>query len=178
MCEQGYHLVQHCSATHPTKCALCNHGLYTEFWNFVANCLICDTCADNQVISHQCSPSQNTKCVCKEGYFWNRYFCQRHKMCGSGYGVKTKGTPYEDTECELCQRGFYAAGKPGHATLQQYTDCKTNGLITVLKGKTWHDAICASCDNVHKGDPKKSYILNRLHYILPKYVYVCLCVSS
>ena len=89
----------------------------------------------------------------------------------------SSGTPYEDTECELCQSGFYAAGKPGHATCQQYTDCEKNGLITVLKGKIWHDAICASCDNVHKGDPKKSYILNRLHYISPKYVYVCLCVS-
>ena len=65
-----------------------------------------------------------------------------------------------------------AAGKSGHATCQQNTDCKTNGLITVLKGTTWYGAICASCDNVHKGDAKKSFILNRFHYILPKYICV------
>ncbi|KAL2080188.1 hypothetical protein ACEWY4_023981 [Coilia grayii] len=151
-CEPGYHLVEHCTATHPTRCALCEKGLYTECWNYVTECLICDNCYENQDISRQCSPSENTKCVCKKGYFWNRFYCKRHNVCSSGYGVKSKGTPYEDTECELCPTGFYAAGSP--ATCEKHTDCETQGKITVLKGTTWHNAFCASCECINEESSK------------------------
>lgn len=101
-CKPGYHLVEHCTTTHPTKCALCEDGLYTACWNYVNECLMCDTCYENQVISQPCSPSQNTKCVCQDGYFWNRYYCKRHKVCSSGYGVKRKGKVKDmGTSCDV-----------------------------------------------------------------------------
>ncbi|XP_076157111.1 tumor necrosis factor receptor superfamily member 11B-like [Alosa pseudoharengus] len=149
-CEPGYRLLDHCTATQPTKCMQCQNGLYTECWNYVPDCLICDTCYENQVISQPCSPFQNTKCACKEGYFWNTYYCKRHKMCPSGHGVKTKGTSYEDTECVLCPSGSYAVGKLGHATCEVHTKCELKGCKTILKGTIWHDNICVCCDSIHE----------------------------
>ncbi|XP_063042247.1 tumor necrosis factor receptor superfamily member 11B-like [Engraulis encrasicolus] len=148
-CRPGYYLREHCTATQPSKCALCEKGLYTECWNYVSECLICDGCYENQDISRPCSPRQNTKCVCKKGYFWSTFYCKRHTVCPSGYGVKTAGTHEKDTECELCPAGFYAAGHP--ATCQKHTACEALTKITVLKGASWHNAFCASCENVVEG---------------------------
>lgn len=56
------------------------------------------------------------------------------------------GTPYEDTECVPCGSGYYAAGNREQTTCKEHTNCELNGEKTVLKGTTWHDNICSSCD--------------------------------
>ncbi|XP_030645103.1 tumor necrosis factor receptor superfamily member 6B [Chanos chanos] len=147
-CPPGYRLVSHCTATEQTQCALCPDGLYTECWNYVRNCLLCDVCSSNQVIRHPCTHSHNTVCECDKGYYWHEFFCKRHSVCAQGYAVKTKGTPVRDTECEVCPRGQYASGRAGQAVCVPHTDCKSSGQRLLLRGTSWHDNICATCSDV------------------------------
>ncbi|KAK1789430.1 hypothetical protein P4O66_015359, partial [Electrophorus voltai] len=137
-CAPGYHLRAHCTETRQTECRPCSAGFFTEFWNYIPECLPCDSCFDHQVVKQQCTHFHNQVCECKEGYFWNFHFCKKHTVCGAGYGVKSKGTPYADTECELCADEHYAAGAPGNTVCTPHKACQPEERL-LLHGSCWHD---------------------------------------
>ncbi|KAL0962323.1 hypothetical protein UPYG_G00338630 [Umbra pygmaea] len=146
-CPPGTYLRASCSATQKTDCAKCPAGSFTEVWNYISKCLRCSMCAENQVVKEECSSSKNCKCECKSGYYFNQKLdtCIKHKECPIGYGVKTTGTPERDTECEQCQSGFYSDVGSAKTTCIAHTQCDDGGFHLVLKGKVWHDTLCASC---------------------------------
>ncbi|XP_029587684.1 tumor necrosis factor receptor superfamily member 6B isoform X2 [Salmo trutta] len=153
-CPPGTYLRAPCSATRKSDCAKCPKGAYTEFWNHISMCLRCSMCAENQVVKQECSPFNNCECECKEGYYFNKRYeaCIKHKECPPGYGANTTGTPQQDTECVQCQPGFYSNVSSAKAICVAHSNCEAGGLRVVLKGRGWHDTLCASCDDLKTRD--------------------------
>ncbi|XP_030639101.1 tumor necrosis factor receptor superfamily member 11B-like [Chanos chanos] len=147
-CPPGTHMSYHCNRTSPTVCSPCPKNHFTQYSNYLSKCLYCSTfCVDNQIIKEECSPKSNRVCDCKEGYYWRADFCVKHSECPTGFGVKEKGTVHKNTECERCPRGTYSDSLSLDPCVN-HTDCASAGLIVALKGTSWHDNICASCDDL------------------------------
>ncbi|KAM9497202.1 uncharacterized protein Hap1MRO34_003370 isoform 2-T2 [Clarias gariepinus] len=110
-CPPGFRLQAHCTETEPTQCAACDAGYYTQYWNYVYDCLPCNWCSGDEVVMQECTRSSNRVCGCKAGFYRDSYFCKPHTVCEKGYEVKEMGTPDRDMVCKPCIEGFYSAGK-------------------------------------------------------------------
>ncbi|XP_043088995.1 tumor necrosis factor receptor superfamily member 11B-like [Puntigrus tetrazona] len=143
-CPPGTRLREHCTRSRPTVCARCGAGLFTEFWNYIPDCLRCDACSDHQRVVRPCNGSVNTVCECEAGFFWDQHFCRKHSACKPGHGVKAPGTPHRDTVCELCADGHYADVTQTQAVCVIHSSCKTDEQL-LLPGSRWHSNVCASC---------------------------------
>ncbi|XP_051520061.1 tumor necrosis factor receptor superfamily member 6B-like [Myxocyprinus asiaticus] len=146
-CPPGFRLRAHCTRSRPTECVPCGADLYTEFWNYIPNCLRCDSCTDHQRVVRACNGTVNTLCECEVGFYWNQYFCKRHTVCKPGHGVKTSGTPHTDMVCELCADGQFADIMQEHAACVTHSTCGSDEQL-VLPGSRWHDNVCATCDHI------------------------------
>lgn len=146
-CPPGAYQRSHCTETRPTDCRQCRDGFYTEFWNYIPECLPCDPCEPNQEEIRPCTRSHNRMCQCRSGYYWLSHYCKKHTACSLGEGIKTDGTPHRDTECELCTNGHYAAGPEGSKRCTRHTACKGQEKL-VINGTSWHDNVCVTCDNI------------------------------
>ncbi|XP_051526728.1 tumor necrosis factor receptor superfamily member 11B-like [Myxocyprinus asiaticus] len=147
LCPPGFRLSAHCTRSRQTECVPCGADLYTEFWNFIPNCLLCDACTDNQRLVRACNGTVNALCECEVGFYWNQYFCKRHTVCKPGHGVKSSGTQHTDTVCELCSDGQFADITQAHAACVTHSTCGSDEHL-VLPGSTWHDNVCATCDQI------------------------------
>ncbi|XP_047015919.1 tumor necrosis factor receptor superfamily member 6B [Ictalurus punctatus] len=143
-CPPGSHLQKHCTDTQRTVCRPCDAGFYTEFSNYIYDCLPCDWCSSDQTEAKKCTSSSNRVCQCKEGFYWNSHFCQQHTVCQKGYGVKVKGTPHTDTECERCTAGYYAAE---NTPCVPHTPCKSEEKL-LFSGTSSVDNVCVSCNSI------------------------------
>ncbi|XP_028842398.1 tumor necrosis factor receptor superfamily member 11B-like isoform X2 [Denticeps clupeoides] len=152
-CPPGHFVMAHCTAGMPTLCKPCPPNYFTEFWNYLPKCLFCSTfCDQNQVVKKECTAVNNRVCECKGGYFLDMDFCIRHKKCAPGQGIKRRGTPYADTECEGCPDGTFSSESYQTDACAKHTDCKSQGLRLALNGTSWHDNLCTSCEeNGSKG---------------------------
>ncbi|KTF71179.1 hypothetical protein cypCar_00048852 [Cyprinus carpio] len=146
-CPPGTRLGAHCTSSRETDCLPCGPGLFTEFWNYIPDCLRCDACSDHQQVVRPCNGTVNTVCGCEAGFYWDQHFCRRHSECKPGHGVKASGTPHRDTVCELCAGGHFADVRKTHAACVTHSACKT-GEQLVLPGSRWHDNVCATCDQL------------------------------
>ncbi len=90
-CPPGTRLRAHCTRSRQTKCAPCGAGLFTEFWNYIPDCLRCVACSDHQRVVQPCNATVDTVCECEEGFFWDQHFCRKHNVCKPGHGVKAPG---------------------------------------------------------------------------------------
>uniref|UniRef100_A0A672LER7 Tumor necrosis factor receptor superfamily, member 11b n=1 Tax=Sinocyclocheilus grahami TaxID=75366 RepID=A0A672LER7_SINGR len=90
-CPPGTRLGSHCTSSRETDCVACGPGLFTEFWNYIPNCLRCGACSDHQRVVRPCNGTLNTVCECEAGFFWDQHFCRRHSECKPGHGVKASG---------------------------------------------------------------------------------------
>ncbi|XP_036431406.1 tumor necrosis factor receptor superfamily member 11B-like [Colossoma macropomum] len=133
-CPPGTHLRVNCTDICHTECRPCSTGFYTDFWNYIPECLPCDLCALNQEETQPCTPSQNRVCQCKEGYRLSD-FCKKHTVCPAGHGIKNKETSYKDTECS--GHGVDGAGGSTQCTPQ-----------TALHVDDWHDNVCVTCNSI------------------------------
>ncbi|XP_010866882.1 tumor necrosis factor receptor superfamily member 11B [Esox lucius] len=165
-CPPGTYLRAPCSSSQKSDCAKCPDGSFTELWNSITKCLRCSMCDVNQVVTKECSSSNNCQCECKEGYFFNKKYdaCVKHKECMPGYGVNVTGTPHRDTQCALCQPGFYSDGFSAKDLCVAHRKCEDDGFRVVLKGREWHDTLCASCQDLKTRDGAEY-----LHEILPTF---------
>ncbi|XP_062847658.1 tumor necrosis factor receptor superfamily member 11B-like [Trichomycterus rosablanca] len=144
LCPPGTHMYEPCTDTEETKCAPCPKNHFTEFWNYLPKCLYCSNfCTDKLMVEQECSATQNRVCRCKEGYYWQHYFCSKHTQCMPGFGAKIIGDAHRDTQCEVCPSGTFSAHTSSSAQCLNHTDC--GKLLITLPGRTWHDNICVSC---------------------------------
>ncbi|XP_077096601.1 tumor necrosis factor receptor superfamily member 11B-like [Siphateles boraxobius] len=145
-CAPGFRMRAHCTRSHRTECVPCGPGLFTEFWNYIPDCLLCDACSDHQRVARPCNGTVNTVCECEPGFYWDQHFCKRHTGCKAGHGVKAAGTPHRDTVCEVCADGWFANMTQAHAVCEPHRTCDAEHRL--LPGSRWHDSVCATCQQL------------------------------
>ncbi|XP_031422733.1 tumor necrosis factor receptor superfamily member 6B [Clupea harengus] len=169
-CPPGMYVGTHCSRHIPTRCLPCGKSQYTEFWNYIEECLVCDyACSEVQEEVNACNATHNRVCRCKEGYFSTLDFCLRSTVCPPGEGVETAGTRERDVECAQCERGFFSKVSSSTARCQTHSVCADNQ--TVIPGNDIHNTFCSSCkaNSTHTQDIKVCnqemvrFVLDRLH---------------
>ncbi|KFO77523.1 Tumor necrosis factor receptor superfamily member 6B, partial [Cuculus canorus] len=144
-CPPGTCVAQHCTRDRQTVCQPCPDLHYTQYWNYLEKCRYCNTiCEEKQVEVQQCNSTHNRVCQCQEGYYSEMEFCIKHSECPPGYGVEKLGTPFENTKCRACPRGFFSSSNSTKAC-QPHQDCQKQGKVTNVPGNQYHDTLCTSC---------------------------------
>ncbi|KFQ41998.1 Tumor necrosis factor receptor superfamily member 10C, partial [Nestor notabilis] len=79
----GTYVAQHCSTPHSRGvCVPCTEGVdYTAHENGLEECLSCRQCKDDQTILRPCTPTHDTECRCKQGYFCPAEGCEICHKC-------------------------------------------------------------------------------------------------
>ncbi|XP_064023581.1 tumor necrosis factor receptor superfamily member 6B [Pogoniulus pusillus] len=145
-CPPGTFVAQHCSRDRQTVCQPCPDLHYTQYWNYLEKCRYCNViCEEKQLEVLQCNSTHNRVCQCQEGYYSEMEFCIRHSECPPGSGVEKLGTPFENTQCHVCPRGFFSASSSSTQPCQPHQDCEQQGMVTNVQGNQYHDTLCTSC---------------------------------
>ncbi|XP_070777875.1 tumor necrosis factor receptor superfamily member 6B [Enoplosus armatus] len=149
-CPPGTYLSARCTSMLKSECSPCPPGSFTELWNYIGKCLRCGVCGQNQVVKTACSADSDCQCECKRGYYYKKKYdmCLRHSACPPGQEVLTPGTPDEDTVCHVCPNGTYSDTVSADQNCTEHRSCDAAGQHLVLKGSTWHDSVCASCEEL------------------------------
>ncbi|XP_062484115.1 uncharacterized protein LOC134168431 isoform X3 [Pezoporus occidentalis] len=110
-CSAGTYVAQHCRAPHSRGiCVPCTEGVgYTTHENGLEECLSCRQCKDDQTILRPCTPTHDTECQCKQGYFCPAEGCEIcHKcstMCPEGKKFVQTCNATMDLGCGLPDQG-------------------------------------------------------------------------
>ncbi|XP_027642379.2 tumor necrosis factor receptor superfamily member 6-like isoform X2 [Falco peregrinus] len=110
-CPAGTFVAQHCSAPHLRgRCDPCVEGeSYTAHENGLEGCLSCRQCKDDQITLRPCTPTHDTECQCKQGYFCPAEgceICQRcSTMCPEGKEIVQNCNATMDLGCGLPDQG-------------------------------------------------------------------------
>ncbi|XP_055079990.1 hematopoietic death receptor isoform X1 [Periophthalmus magnuspinnatus] len=104
-CPPGTHLKSPCSTPGGhSQCEECDVGTFTALGNGLKKCLTCTSCREDQEAVHQCIPTHNTECQCKQGGFCDPdqacEICKRCARCGTDEIVVRNCTPTSNTECK------------------------------------------------------------------------------
>ncbi|KAM9783279.1 uncharacterized protein ACB057_015591 [Neosynchiropus ocellatus] len=151
MCPPGQHLVSHCTATTPTRCAPCQKNHFTEISNYRPECLYCNNyCTRNMEVQEECSPVKNRVCRCKDGFYMMMDFCLTHSKCGPGHGVLKRGTPHSNTECEECAEGFFSSSTSATEACVKHSVCASHETA-LLAGSSHTDRLCGTCQDLAEG---------------------------
>eukprot|EP00062_Callorhinchus_milii_P021408 gi/632978109/ref/XP_007905722.1/ PREDICTED: tumor necrosis factor receptor superfamily member 11B [Callorhinchus milii] len=147
-CPPGTHVKSHCNAERMTECSACPEAHYTEYWNYLDECQYCNVfCKEYQYIKHECNTTHNRVCECIKGHHLEFEFCIKHKKCSPGFGLKKLGTPYADTECMRCPKGFFSAIWSAKHPCKKHSNCTAIGLKLAFRGDAFQDSICKPCEN-------------------------------
>lgn len=154
-CPPGTYLRARCTATRKSDCARCPSGSFTELWNYIGKCLRCGVCGHDQVVKTECTAERDCQCECKQGFYYMAQYdmCLQHSECPSGQGALTAGTADHDTVCHVCPNGTYSDITSAHLNCTEHKHCHAAaGLHLLLRGSTWHDSVCTSCEENMKRD--------------------------
>uniref|UniRef100_A0ACB8F6G1 Uncharacterized protein n=1 Tax=Sphaerodactylus townsendi TaxID=933632 RepID=A0ACB8F6G1_9SAUR len=115
-CPPGTFVAQHCTQDMPTRCESCPSLYYTQYWNYLDECLYCNTiCNSREEEVRPCNATHDRACHCKAGYYFDPVsdFCLPHSTCPLGSGVAQPGmyasyVPFPRSEkisqaCEGCE---------------------------------------------------------------------------
>ncbi|XP_034017031.1 tumor necrosis factor receptor superfamily member 6B-like isoform X2 [Thalassophryne amazonica] len=152
-CPPGTYLRARCTAMQKSQCVPCPPGSYTELWNHISKCLRCSVCGQNQVLKTACTAHSDCQCQCQSGYYYHAKYdmCLRHKVCAPGQGVLHEGTSNEDTVCYECPSGTFSDTSSAQQNCTTHRSCSVSGMQLLLKGSSWHDSVCWSCNNSQDG---------------------------
>lgn len=153
-CPPGQYLGAKCTATQKSVCLSCPTGSFTELWNYIGKCLRCGVCARDQVEKTPCTEDRDCECECKPGYYFRKDYdmCLPHSRCQTGYEVLTAGTADVDTVCRPCSNTSFSDSASDEQRCTEHRRCDAAGQRLVLKGATWHDSICTSCEELRSKD--------------------------
>ncbi|XP_010280340.1 PREDICTED: tumor necrosis factor receptor superfamily member 6B-like, partial [Phaethon lepturus] len=54
-------------------------------------------------------------------------------------------TPFENTQCRACPRGFFSSSNSSTKPCQPHQNCEQQGKVTNVQGNQYHDTLCTSC---------------------------------
>ncbi len=77
------------------------------------------------------------------------------------------GTADENTVCRICPNGTFSDTASEYQDCRAHRSCSSAGLQLLLKGATWHDSVCASCEGNTRGTVSSSfswYLKAATHY--------------
>ncbi|XP_017289371.1 tumor necrosis factor receptor superfamily member 6B-like [Kryptolebias marmoratus] len=160
-CPPGTFLRARCASDRSSQCAACPEGSFTELWNHISQCLRCGVCGRNQVVKKRCTAESDCQCECKQGYYYKQEYgmCLQNSACPSGQGVLTEGTAEKDTVCHICSNNTFSDVSSAHDSCKQHKSCSDAGQHLVLNGSSWHDSICANCEELKdKAEYYKEFI--------------------
>uniref|UniRef100_G3NU53 TNFR-Cys domain-containing protein n=1 Tax=Gasterosteus aculeatus aculeatus TaxID=481459 RepID=G3NU53_GASAC len=169
-CPPGTHITEYCTATTPTVCAPCRRHHFTELWNYLPKCLYCSNfCTENQEVETECTVTSNRVCRCKDGSYLTGDSCVRHKECGPGRGVLTKGTLQRNTVCERCSGGYFSTSLSALESCVKHQEC-ASGQIELLRGSVHQDTVCGSCEDLANVETLRTFFsglfsLNRMRAV-------------
>ncbi|KAM9379594.1 tumor necrosis factor receptor superfamily member 6 [Phaethornis superciliosus] len=104
-CERGFVKNIDCPTNISKHCAPCENGKeYINHVNDLEKCLRCTSCdrTFGLEVAKNCTPTQNTECICAKNYFCNSSLpcthCDACTVCESGM-IEKQCTPSSDTVC-------------------------------------------------------------------------------
>ncbi|XP_028850433.1 tumor necrosis factor receptor superfamily member 6B-like [Denticeps clupeoides] len=144
-CPPGTFVESHCTRDSATRCRACPAAHYTEFWNYVHECLFCDyPCGADQVETTPCTPLHNRACACKENFYRKHDFCLPHTLCPPGDGVVRHGTLEQDVRCAPCEAGFFSSESSSKKACERHATCAPH--LTAVPGNRRQDTFCSACE--------------------------------
>ncbi|XP_047727105.1 tumor necrosis factor receptor superfamily member 1B [Prionailurus viverrinus] len=146
-CQPGYHAQSLCTETSNTVCARCEDSTYTKLWNWVHECLSCDSrCTSDQVETQACTPEQNRVCTCRPGWYCTLKrqkgcrLCAPLHRCRPGFGVARPGTATSNVVCTPCGPGTFSDTTSSTDACRPHRICGS----VAIPGNATMDAVCAS----------------------------------
>ncbi|XP_060479505.1 tumor necrosis factor receptor superfamily member 1B [Panthera onca] len=146
-CQPGYHAQSLCTETSDTVCARCEDSTYTKLWNWVHECLSCDSrCTSDQVETQACTPEQNRVCTCRPGWYCTLKrqkgcrLCAPLHRCRPGFGVARPGTATSNVVCAPCGPGTFSDTTSSTDACRPHRICGS----VAIPGNATMDAVCAS----------------------------------
>lgn len=71
-------------------------------------------------------------------------------------GCRPSGTADRDTVCHVCPNGTFSDSTSAHLGCREHQSCDAAGQRLLLKGSTWHDSLCMSCQQ--QESPGKTFM--------------------
>uniref|UniRef100_A0A3B3ZXC2 Uncharacterized protein n=1 Tax=Periophthalmus magnuspinnatus TaxID=409849 RepID=A0A3B3ZXC2_9GOBI len=138
-CPPGTHLKSPCSTPGGhSQCEECDVGTFTALGNGLKKCLTCTSCREDQEAVHQCIPTHNTECQCKQGGFCDPdqacEICKRCARCGTDEIVVRNCTPTSNTECK---KKPPHSGQASGTSLVAYKQCSFKPCYNITLPKTY-----------------------------------------
>ncbi|KAJ0019826.1 hypothetical protein NQD34_007395 [Periophthalmus magnuspinnatus] len=149
-CPPGTHLKSPCSTPGGhSQCEECDVGTFTALGNGLKKCLTCTSCREDQEAVHQCIPTHNTECQCKQGGFCDPdqacEICKRCARCGTDEIVVRNCTPTSNTECK---KKPPHSGQASGTSLVAYKQCSFKPCYNITLPKTYTLATSSRCWNL------------------------------
>ncbi|XP_048203606.1 tumor necrosis factor receptor superfamily member 21 [Perognathus longimembris pacificus] len=142
-CPAGTYVSEHCTNTSLRVCARCPPGTFTRHENGIERCHDCSQpCPWPMVEKSPCAALTDRECACPPGTFQSNGTCAPHTVCPVGWGVRKKGTDYEDVRCKQCARGTFSDVPSTVMKCKAYTDCLSQNLVVIQPGTKEADNVC------------------------------------
>ncbi|KAM4015080.1 tumor necrosis factor receptor superfamily member 8-like [Anomaloglossus baeobatrachus] len=150
-CPQGLVSRSTCVKDVSKQCASCSEPNTFIVWSKNRpTCASCRKCKEESFLVpvQSCSLLTEAICQCKPGYYCHSPLpntCARCNLltpCPPGQGVKQKGSPVKNTECEPCPSGTFSNVISTTEVCTPHTDCDILHRVTTRRGNASADALC------------------------------------
>ncbi|XP_006885951.1 PREDICTED: tumor necrosis factor receptor superfamily member 1B [Elephantulus edwardii] len=162
-CPPGKHVKNFCTTTSDTVCDTCEDSTYTQLWNWVSECLSCNSrCSSDQVEVQACTREQNRICNCKPGWYCTLKrqegcrLCAPLRKCRPGFGVAKPGTETSDVVCAPCAPGTFSNTTSSTDACRPHRICSS----VAVPGNASMDTVC--------GPPGPTLILGSIPTLQPE----------
>ncbi|WAR10890.1 TNR16-like protein, partial [Mya arenaria] len=154
-CQTGNGVDIDCTPEVDTECTACVSGLtYSDTITHDDKCKPCSTCGNHSLfVLHPCNATQNTICLCPDGYFYNSELdkCELCDLCPAGWGASRKCNTNQNTICSPCEGNKTFSNK-----LDYYSQCDkcaecSSSEVMLQECMATEDTICFS---VNAGRPR------------------------
>ncbi|XP_052801116.1 tumor necrosis factor receptor superfamily member 16-like isoform X2 [Mya arenaria] len=159
MCPPGTFWIENCSQDGgQTVCQDCPDGRFIKDYNRAIYCKRCTECKgtykeSGEVVADSCTRFQNTKCICKPGYWRENGIvgdCREVSPCLPGFGVKELAKSHNNTTCERCVNGKTFSNISSKVTPCQNCSLCLEGWMQKSPCTETVDTVCIPNDEVEE----------------------------